>query len=812
MFHHDLNHTGYSTGEAPRTNITLWSYNTGGSVYSPPAVAGGVVYVGSADGNIYALNATTSALIWTYTTGGMVYSSPAVADGVVYVGSVDHSVYALNATTSTRTRLIWSYRTGDCVMSSPSFALGVVYVGSLDNNVYAINATTGKPVWSYTTGGSVESSPAVADGVVYVGSGDKSVYAINATTGKPVWSYRTGGPVYSSPAVADGVVYVGSLDDDVYALNATTGALIWRHPTSDSVQSSPAVADDMVFVGSDDAKVYALNATTSALIWTYKTSGEVMSSPAVAGNVVYIGSLNYLIYAFYYLAVSISPTSPPSIKLDLGQSKLFKSLVSNGTPPYIYQWYLNGALQAISANWNFTPSSSGSYLVYVNVSDSAGFRAKSNVANAIANLMPSARFAPVNVTMDVNQSQPFALIVSAGTPPYSYKSVPNCVPGPTNSTWTFIPVSPGTYSVYVNVTDSVSVKVKSNVATVEVNPLPSVNVSPTNVTIDVGQSQLFTSIVSNGTSSYYYQWYLNGVAVLGATSPSWTFKPLAAGKYSVSLIITDARGAKASSKIVPVYVRSAPIVSISPRSATVEVNQSQLFNSTVSPGTGTPPFTYQWYLDGAAFAGATDPTWNFTPTSKGLQTIYLIVTDSDGIQAKSQVATITSVIPGDDITLLNASMSKTIIGQNYTANLNVMVINFGNNAETFNVTVYANITAIATQTITLASGNFTTITFTWDTKGFSKGYYTIRAYAWPLLGQASTADKTFVYPVTVVVTIPGDVDGDGHVTILDVVRITSIYGVKLGNPNFNSNCDIDGDDQITILDVVLCASHYGQKW
>ena len=55
--------------------------------HSSPAVANGVVYVGSNDGNVYALNASTGAMLWSYTTGGGVYSSPAVANGVVYVGS-----------------------------------------------------------------------------------------------------------------------------------------------------------------------------------------------------------------------------------------------------------------------------------------------------------------------------------------------------------------------------------------------------------------------------------------------------------------------------------------------------------------------------------------------------------------------------------------------------------------------------------------------------------------------------------------------------------------------------------------------------
>ena len=58
---------------------------------SSPAVANGVVYVGSfnEDGPqpLYALNAKTGALLWSYLLGLENVSSPAVANGVVYVGS-----------------------------------------------------------------------------------------------------------------------------------------------------------------------------------------------------------------------------------------------------------------------------------------------------------------------------------------------------------------------------------------------------------------------------------------------------------------------------------------------------------------------------------------------------------------------------------------------------------------------------------------------------------------------------------------------------------------------------------------------------
>jgi outer membrane protein assembly factor BamB len=125
-------------------------------------------------------NVGSLSLKWSYTTGGGVYSSPAVANGVVYVGSEDNNVYALNAKTGA---LLWNYTTGNSIDSSPAVANGVVYVGG-GNDVYALNASSGALLWSYATNGAVESSPAVVNGVVYVGSDDGNLYAFGLKKGR----------------------------------------------------------------------------------------------------------------------------------------------------------------------------------------------------------------------------------------------------------------------------------------------------------------------------------------------------------------------------------------------------------------------------------------------------------------------------------------------------------------------------------------------------------------------------------------------------------------------------------------------------
>ena len=300
-FGFDLQRTGLNPYEniLNPSSVTLlapqWKYATGRNVGSSPAVVNGVAYVGSDDGNVYALDAVTGALVWKYATGNAVESSPAVATGTVYIGSDDHNVYALDAKTGA---LVWKYATVSAVESSPAVANGVVYVGSRDNSVYALDATTGALVWAYATQGAVDSSPAVANGVLYVGSYDRYLYALDAKTGALVWKHQMENSLYYSPAVANGVLYVSAYDSNLYALDAKTGALVWTFASGVQDQfSSPAVANGVLYVGSNNGTLYALDAGTGGLLWGYTTAAVVVSTPAVADGVFYVGSYNGTLYA-----------------------------------------------------------------------------------------------------------------------------------------------------------------------------------------------------------------------------------------------------------------------------------------------------------------------------------------------------------------------------------------------------------------------------------------------------------------------------------------------------------------------------------
>jgi outer membrane protein assembly factor BamB len=297
MINHDLAHTGYSTSTAPTTNQTLWVFTTGGAVETSPAVVNGIVYIGSDDGFVYALNAENGALIWKYSTGGPVQSSPAVLNGVVYIGGFhSHAVFALNASTGA---LIWSSPTNSVYpnqISSTAVANGLVYVDVYDTGnggeLYAFNASNGNLAWKYTPPAWLSSSPAVYGGKVYLATTAGVVVAFNATSGQTSWTYSETNAILScSLSTGDGLVYVGAPGEMAEALNASTGKYVWSGYIVGGVDAScPAIAKGVLYVsttyGGTEGSVQpggitALDATTGTKLWN-TTIGSILEIPTMA--------------------------------------------------------------------------------------------------------------------------------------------------------------------------------------------------------------------------------------------------------------------------------------------------------------------------------------------------------------------------------------------------------------------------------------------------------------------------------------------------------------------------------------------------
>jgi eukaryotic-like serine/threonine-protein kinase len=346
-----------------------WKFKTEGRVASSAAVADGTVYFGSYDGNFYALEAASGKLKWKFQTGGerrfagkhlhgvlpaaetmpdpfdVYLSSPVIANGVVYFGSGDGNVYALDAASGT---LKWTFATGNVVHASPALAAGTLFIGSWDTNLYALDAASGKEKWRFKTGEDhdthnqegFQASPVVYDGVVYVGCRDSNFYAIDGKTGQKKWAFNNKGSwVVGSAAAQGGKIYAGTSDSGrLYAFDARSGASVELVSSKKwPMFSSPSIAGSTLYIGSNEGKLFAIDLKSQKPAWTFATEGSqkngaaytkpdgtpnyeavfsgdfyddmvsgvqslmsvgaILSSPAVVEDVVYFGSTDGNVYA-----------------------------------------------------------------------------------------------------------------------------------------------------------------------------------------------------------------------------------------------------------------------------------------------------------------------------------------------------------------------------------------------------------------------------------------------------------------------------------------------------------------------------------
>ena len=311
--------TSATSSDPGRVIVAKWRFETAGDIDTSPAIgADGTVYVGSEDGNLYAIDPETGDEIWRFPAGVAVLSSPAVgADNTIFFGT-QNSLYALKPNGA----LKWSFDVGDYVFSSPAISSDgrVIYVGSSNGGLYAINAT-GTMKWPqpFQTGDKITSSPAIGhdglDEVIYVGSQDRHVYAVAADNGALKWQFATNVEVYGSPAVgADGRVYVGECETGsaetynfkFFCINVD-GTKRWQFNGGTGFYSSPAIgSDDTIYVGTWDGYL-AVFRPNGSVSWSVQTSppSDINSSPAVGANdVVYVGCKDGNFYAFQDPAIT----------------------------------------------------------------------------------------------------------------------------------------------------------------------------------------------------------------------------------------------------------------------------------------------------------------------------------------------------------------------------------------------------------------------------------------------------------------------------------------------------------------------------
>jgi len=304
LFRGDALQTGVSKSPLPEELEIRWKFKAKDGIEGAAAIVNGVVYVGSLDEHLYALDLATGQPKWTYQTDaakgtkvGPIRASPSVRDGLIYVGDADGIFHCVEATTGNKR---WTFDTGAEITSSANFAGDTVLFGSSDENLYCLSKD-GKERWKFRVpGGPVMGTPAIVEGRTFAAGCDSTLHVLDVAKGtEAAGTVDLGGQVGATVGVIGDQLYIGTMSGEVLAIKWKKGEVLWRFEaprTKQPFYASAAVTDNLVIVGSRDKHVYALHRKSGKEAWSFATKKKVDSSPVVAGSRVYVGSSDGNLY------------------------------------------------------------------------------------------------------------------------------------------------------------------------------------------------------------------------------------------------------------------------------------------------------------------------------------------------------------------------------------------------------------------------------------------------------------------------------------------------------------------------------------
>jgi outer membrane protein assembly factor BamB len=282
-----------SSADFPDKPELLWKINLPDGIESTAAIVDNTAYIGTLDGQVFALSLRDGSTIWKYHTKAITLrASPAVCGGLVIIGDGDSqgTIHALDAKTGA---LKWKFPTqGEIVSSANVTPKGRLLVGSNDGNLYCLDAKNGALLWKYGIDQPINGAPAFIDGHTFIAGCDANVHIVKTDDGSLVGKVPLGAPAGASAALRDALLFVGNMDRSFLCIDWKKQAVVWEHEPERAAPfySSPAIAGEIVVVGSRDRKIHALAAADGKPLWTFPTRGRVDSSPIVLANRVWCPS------------------------------------------------------------------------------------------------------------------------------------------------------------------------------------------------------------------------------------------------------------------------------------------------------------------------------------------------------------------------------------------------------------------------------------------------------------------------------------------------------------------------------------------
>ncbi|MBI4533395.1 MAG: PQQ-binding-like beta-propeller repeat protein [Candidatus Melainabacteria bacterium] len=277
----------------------VWTFNTCGPIgwKSMPVVHkdGTMVFVGSADGQLYAIETSLGHKLWSFATKGPILTSAVLLSDQVIVASTDGAVYALLAKNGL---LQWKHQGSALCITTPAIHQDSVVLSTMDGRLGALTLQEGFLKWQYEAGSPVVSMSQHYGDLVYCGTKSGELHAVSVNSGHRQWKTTLSGSCIAGPVASADAVYIGSQSGTFYALEASSGKLIWQYETSKPIVSGGVIAFTSVVFCSQDKWLYCCDKYDGHLMWKAPVRGRVAANLISSGGSIYAVTIEGWVQSF----------------------------------------------------------------------------------------------------------------------------------------------------------------------------------------------------------------------------------------------------------------------------------------------------------------------------------------------------------------------------------------------------------------------------------------------------------------------------------------------------------------------------------